>query len=304
MPSKNRLALISLCVVSLFNTGCCCDTVKPGYVGLIVPYYGSKQTKTEYETCYGRVWYNPLTTEIHTFPTYLQQVVWSKDDETDGKPGDQSITFNTSDNNTVNCDVAFAYAVKEDMVSKIFREQRRDIDAITDIYLRSRVRDVFVQYGSQFHVQGIMSADKEKFLELVKQDLKTELEPKGYTIDMVSIVGAVRVDQRVTEAINSTIAQQQKALEADAKVKQSEAEARQAVAVAKGKSDAEIAEAEGKSAARLLISEAEAKANKVLQESLSPDLVKYQALLKWDGKLPTMMSASTPLPFINVDPGK
>lgn len=295
----SRFAALLLASSCLFNAGCGCETVNPGYVGIVVPMYGSKKDKTEYETVYGRVWFNSYYNSVYVFPTFMQQIVWSKDDS-DGLPGDQSITFNTSEGKSINCDVAFAYQIKEEAVPKIFREQRREIDAITNGYLRSKVRDAFVQYAGKVQVHEIMGQGKEQFLADVKKDLIAELEPKGYVIDMVSIVGEMRVDAKVTEAIANTIAQQQKAIEADAKVKQSEAEARQAVAVSKGLADAEIAEAEGKAKARLMIAEAEAKANVMMQESLTPTLLQYQAIKIWDGKLPQMMGGASPVPFIDV----
>jgi regulator of protease activity HflC (stomatin/prohibitin superfamily) len=296
---KSRLALFVILAACSLNVGCSYETVQPGYVGVFVPLYGSKADKTDYETVYGRVWYNPWYNTVYVFPTYMQQVVWSKDDA-DGNPGDQSITFNTSEGKSINCDIAFAYSIKEEAVPKIFREQRREIKEITHGYLRNKVRDAFVQYAGKAQVHEIMGQGKEAFLQEVKADLIKELEPKGYLIDMVSIVGEMRVDAKVTEAISNTIAQQQKAIEAEAKVKQSEAEGRQAVAVAKGKADAERAEAEGKAAAKLKVAEAEAKANKLLQESLSEELLKYEAMKTWDGKLPTFMGGNAPVPFVNV----
>jgi len=41
------------------------------------------------------------------------------------------------------------------------------------------------------------------------------------------------------------------------------------------------------------------KANKILAESLTPEFVHYQAILKWNGELPKF-SGSNPVPFINV----
>lgn len=295
----SRVALMLVAVSSMFNVGCGCTTVKPGYVGIKVPLYGSRESKTEYQTVYGRVWYNSWYNDIYVFPTFMQQIVWTKA-ATEGSVNDDSISFNSAEGKVINCDIALAYSIKENMVPHIFRDQRKSIEDITGVHLRSKVRDSFVRHAGKAAVHEIMGSGKEQLLIDVKKDLQDELGPKGYVIDMISTVGEMRVDAKVTEAISATIAQQQKAIEAEAKVKQSEAEARQAVAVAKGKSDAEVAEATGKASARLTIAEAEAQANKKLQESLSSELIHYQALLRWDGRLPTMMGGQTPIPFINV----
>lgn len=45
--------------------------------------------------------------------------------------------------------------------------------------------------------------------------------------------------------------------------------------------------------------ESQAKANKILADSLTAEFVSYQAILRWDGKLPTMTGTGA-IPFINV----
>lgn len=78
-------------------------------------------------------------------------------------------------------------------------------------------------------------------------------------------------------AINRVIQSTQEAEQAENKVKQIEAEARQEVARAEGKAQAILAEAK-----------AQAEANKILGESLTPELVRYKMVEKWEGKLPTV----------------
>jgi len=49
--------------------------------------------------------------------------------------------------------------------------------------------------------------------------------------------------------------------------------------------------------------EAQATANERLTRSLTPQLVQYEALQKWDGKLP-QMTGSGAVPFIQIPSGK
>ena len=62
--------------------------------------------------------------------------------------------------------------------------------------------------------------------------------------------------------------------------------------------DEEI-EAEANAKQITLNAEAQAKANKILADSLTPEFVHYQGILKWDGRLPTT-NASNVMPFINI----
>jgi regulator of protease activity HflC (stomatin/prohibitin superfamily) len=116
------------------------------------------------------------------------------------------------------------------------------------------------------------------------------LEPEGFVVDMLSFVGKLRVDEKVENSINATIQATQKAIEAENKVKESEAVAKQ-----------HIAEAEGEAKAILTRAESQAKANDLLAKSLTPEVVNFQAMQKWDGVLPTV-TGSGGIPFIQLQP--
>jgi regulator of protease activity HflC (stomatin/prohibitin superfamily) len=104
---------------------------------------------------------------------------------------------------------------------------------------------------------------------------------------MISFVGKCRVDPQVEQSINMTITAGQKSIEAENKIKQSLAEAQQ-----------KIAEADGEAKSVAIRAVAKAEANRILTQSLSPELLQYEALQKWDGKMPTYLGGSGQLPFI------
>jgi regulator of protease activity HflC (stomatin/prohibitin superfamily) len=72
------------------------------------------------------------------------------------------------------------------------------------------------------------------------------------------------------------------------------------VAQAKAEADKKIEDARGTAESILRVAEAQSKANKILAESLTPEFVQYEALQKWDGKLPTTMVPGQATPFISV----
>jgi len=47
-----------------------------------------------------------------------------------------------------------------------------------------------------------------------------------------------------------------------------------------------------------------AEAQRLLRETLTPELLQKQAIDKWDGKFPQVMGGNGALPFINLEPGK
>jgi regulator of protease activity HflC (stomatin/prohibitin superfamily) len=282
-----KFALVFFFLIIAAISSASCTTVEPGYVGIKVNQYGSQRGVQDFPLLTGRVFYNPITEDVHKFPTFLQNIVWTKDPQ-EGSPNDDSITFNSIEGAIINADIALSYGFVAEKVPSIFVEFRRDPDVITRTYMRSQVRDSFSRIGSQMKVTDIFGARKQEFLEAVKKDLSERMAPKGFYFDMISFVGALRVDQRVASSINAVIEATQRAQEAENKVKQTEAEARQ-----------RIAQAEGEAQAILRVAEAQAKANEVVSKSLTAELVRYQAMQKWNGVMP-QVTGNGAIPFFPV----
>lgn len=280
-----RISLIVLTCVFLASFTGCTTRIPPGNVGIKVNLYGSGRGVDDVTATTGRVWYNPFTQEVYSFPTYMQNASWTKE-ATKGSKEDESITFNSVEGAVVNGDVAVSYQIVPEEVPRLFVELRQDADYIRDVYIRSKVRDSFSRNASKMKVVDIFGAGKEKLLTEVKNDLQSSLP--GFKFDMITFVGGLRVDPLVEQSINSTIQATQRAIEAQNKVLQSEAEAQQKVAEAKGRAESVLLEAES-----------QAKANRVLTESLSPQLIQYEALQRWDGVLPRVTGEV--VPFISVD---
>lgn len=268
-----------------------CTVIPPGYVGIKVNQSGGNRGVDQYPVLTGRQFYNPVNERIYEYPVFLQTVVWTKD-PTEGSATDQSITFNSIEGAVVNVDVSLSYAFVTDKVPAIFVEFRRTPEEITNTYMRTKVRDAFSRVASTMPVVDIFGAKKQELLARVKGDLINDLDPKGFRIDSISMVGNPRLDPNVAASINSVIQAAQRAQEAQNKVAQVEAEARQ-----------KVAEAEGEAQKIKTLAEAQAEANERLTRSLTPQLVQYEALQKWDGKLPQMTGGGA-VPFIQVPSGK
>lgn len=266
-----------------------CTVIPPGYVGIKVNQSGGNRGVDQYPVLTGRQFYNPVNERIYEYPVFLQTVVWTKD-VTEGSPSDQSITFNSIEGAVVNVDVSLSYAFMTEKVPAIFVEFRRTPEEITNTYMRTQVRDAFSRVASSMPIVDIFGAKKQELLARVKQDLINALEPKGFRVDSISMVGNPRLDPNVATSINNVIQAAQRAQEAQNKVAQVEAEARQ-----------KVAEAEGEAKKITTLADAQAQANERLTKSLTPQLVQYEALQKWNGQLPQTTGGA--IPFIQVPNG-
>ncbi len=63
-------------------------------------------------------------------------------------------------------------------------------------------------------------------------------------------------------------------------------------------------EAEQEAEATINRAKGQAEAQRLLRETLTPELLQKQAIEKWDGRFPQVMGGGGAVPFINLDPGK
>ena len=68
---------------------------------------------------------------------------------------------------------------------------------------------------------------------------------------------------------------------------------------AQAQADVAKIEADAEAYALKVKADAEAEANKKLNASLTDQLINYNQILQWDGKLPTFMGGSNTMPILN-----
>lgn len=279
--------LIALAAVVVASMTGCGTTIPAGEVGIKVNQWGTNRGVQDYPLATGRIMFNPITEDVFKFPTYKQNRVWTKDTH-EGSAHDESITFNSLEGAVINADIFISYSFEAAKVPSIYVEFRQTAETITDVYIRSEVRDAFSRAASTMKVTDIFGRGKADLERTVLADLQRRLGPRGFKIDAVSFVGALRVDKDVANAIHAVIVATQRAIEAQNKIVQSQAEAQQNIASARGDSLADVIRAMGK-----------ARANEELTRSLNPSVLEWARLNKWNGVLPTVTGGATP--FINVN---
>jgi regulator of protease activity HflC (stomatin/prohibitin superfamily) len=169
--------------------------------------------------------------------------------------------------------------------------------------VRNAVREAFNVVASKVPVQDIYGAAKGQVVSDVNKRLQDQLGKDGFILDQLTINGALRLPESVATAINRALEQKQQAIQAQNRVAQVEAEARQALAQAEGQANAARERARGDADARLITARAEARSNLLLRRSMSPQVMQYRALEKWNGKLP-VMNGNGALPLLTFDATK
>ena len=286
----------ALVAVSALLTGC--NRVEPGWVGIKVNQAGSAKGVEDYPLQTGWVMYMPGLTRVYEYPTFQQNVVWGSSPH-EGRSMDESISFNAKGGVAITADVSMSGKFKMEKVPFIFVKFRADPDVIVHGYLRNEVRDALSRVATTYDPMDIIGEKRGEFLDAVTKEVNSRVGD-WWVIDYITFANKLRLDPRIEQSINNIIEQKQKTAQSELQVKQIRAQADQAVAQAEGEARSKKAIAEGEAQAILAKAEAQAKANQLLSQSLSPTLVQYEALHRWDGKLPVYSGLGNAMPFMNL----
>ncbi|WP_052960647.1 prohibitin family protein [Rhodopseudomonas palustris] len=261
-----------------------CSKVPAGNVGVIVDLYGSNKGVSEKTVGVGRYWIG-WNEELFVFPTFTQNDTWARKSHDDIG---QAITFQTGrDGMVMDADFGISFHVDPDKVSTLFQTYRKGVDEISDIYLRNMVRDAINEKASAMSADEVYGKRKNELVDAVESDVRRDAAPKGIIVEKVYLIGEIRLPSQVRTAIDEKNKAYQLTLQREQEIQQAKAEA-----------DKKIAEARGTAESVLLKAKAEAEANRLVSSSITPELVKYRALDRWNGALPRMTGGA--VPFVNL----
>ena len=274
-----------LLVLSLGLGGC--TKVPSGQVGVKVNMLGGEKGVETEVLDVGWYFLSP-NEQLHLFPTFTQNYVWTADAR-EGSETDESISFQTAEGLTVNGDWGITYTINKSKVSEVFQKYRRGVDEITDVYLRNIVRDEVSRAASIMKVDSVYGNGKSQLLSNVLTEVQNKVGPVGIDVESVYLVSNLRLPPSVEESINNKIGATQKAEQRENEIN-----------TAKAQALIEVEKAQGEANARMITAKAEADANRLVAASLTPVMVQYQSVLKWDGKLPTVSGSNAGM-LINSD---
>ena len=248
-------------LVILFNS---CERVDAGHVGVKVNLYGDNKGVDDVVAVTGMVFYNPITTRIYEFPTFIQHKEYK-----DGN----SFVVNSKDGSEFSVSPIMNYSVQRDKVPAIFSKYRRSLEDIEEGFLKTAVYDAFRLATNKYTADELIS-NRAVFEVEVRRLLDNQLLKEGFVINQfTSNLIYPETFKKSIEAKNNAV---QAALRAENEVKTAEAQAK-----------IKVATAEGNAQALLTSAKAEAEANRMKQQTLTPLLIQLEYVQKWNGVLPT-----------------
>jgi len=258
--------------------------IEAGHVGVEINLAGKQRGASEIPVRTGWVVYSPLSTQIIEFPTYVQTVKWTKDTN-EGHPINEEMGFNSKEGMEIFVDVSLSYAIEPEKVPDFYVKYRvSDMDTFTHGILRDVVRNSLNEVASTYVVEDIYGEKKAEFLRKVQSQIELKMTPVGVSVQQFGFIGAPRVPAVIATAIT-----------AKAQAIQQAERARNELATTQAEAAKKIAEAEGDAKSLVTRAQGEADANRIRQNSLTPQLLELRriensrALIdKWNGQLPTV----------------
>lgn len=295
MTLKHRSAQHLVVALLALGLGASCATIPAGYRGIRVYLLGHPSGVETEPLGVGRYAYWPISQEIYKFPTFQQNTVFP-----------ELVTFQTTEGLTVGVELGISYIVEVEAVTTLFQKFRRGIDEITTIFLRNMIIDALNSVASEMTIEAVYGKGRRELLDEVTATVARQIRPYGIVIDRVYATGEFRFPPQVVSAINAKIEATQRAQQRENEIKESEAEAQKRIARERGEAEQmririemeaknELVRAEAAARGQLIRAEAEAKAIRLRAEALTPQVISWETVTRWDGALPQYSGGPTPL---------
>ena len=266
---KIVLGLVGLFIIlNVFS-----ERIDAGHVGVKVNMYGSDKGVSNVTACTGWVFFNPITTKVYEFPTYIQHKEYKKTDD-----GDNSFTVNTKDGSEFRVSPILNYSVDSGKAPAIFAKYRRTLPELEEGFLKTAIYDAFRLATNNYTAEELIS-NRAAFEVKVRTLLVNQISKEGFIVSQFT--SNLEYPTSFKNAINAKNNAVQQSLMAENQVKTAEAQAKIKIATAQGNAEAMLTSAR-----------AEAESNRLRQQTLTPMLLQQKWIERWDGSLPSTQVGS------------
>ncbi|HEY2981046.1 MAG TPA: prohibitin family protein [Anaerolineales bacterium] len=224
----------------------------------------------------GLHWILPFVEQMVPYSISRQTYTMSVAPQEGQISGDDSIRARTKDGQEVFIDASVIYSVDPAKVVQLHIDwQNRYEEGVVRAISRGTIRDVASQYG----VEEIVSSKRTELEQKITEGLRAKLaENDLLLVDFV--LRDIHFSEEYAAAVEQKQIAEQQVQQAKFVVESKKQEAEQVRQTAQGAADAAVISAKGAAESRLIQAQAEAQANQLLSQSLTPQLIQYQYILR------------------------
>lgn len=272
------IAFVLFVVVVLMPS--CVTYIEPGHVGILIHRAGGGVDPKFLGP--GFQLRNPLLSAIEEYPIFMQTLVLTRA-SSEGSPTNDEINVNSKEGQPLSLDVAMSFELDPTKVPMMYQTFRSNIETIQHGYVKQTIRQALQEVVGDEPIADILGPKKAEVVARSQKLLEQRLAVYGMLVRQFTI-NETRAPESVIEAINIKNVMQQSALTAQNELQKNEFQARGDSIKGAGRAKAITVEAE-----------AQARANRILAESITPTLVQYRLVEKWNGVMPTVAGGAMPM---------
>lgn len=239
--------MVALLAVMSFSS--CRERIDAGYEGIKVNKYGSGKGVDDAVLVTGTVWYNPWTTDIYEYPTFVQTV--------DFEP----FGVNAQEGPEFIIDPTISIKVMDGKSPMIFKKYRKELLEVIKSTIYNYVKDAYRTQLNSFTTDYIIS-HRDSIERAAENYLAKALYKEGFELGPVT--SGLKYPKTIVDAVTA----KSKAIQEAQKVQNE-------LAVVKAEAEKVLVKAK-----------AEKEANELRSQALTPQVLEQMWIEKWDGKLP------------------
>lgn len=201
---------------------------------------------------------------------------------------DRSVTILSKNGLPVPVEMTVLYHLKESMAPTVLGKYGEDIIWDSKLVV-PQVRDVAREVMGNVDIYEL-NKNRDKYSKQIIDKLNQKI---GKYVNVENVmIKEIGIPRKIREAIERKMQMKEDAERAKYEVEKAKQEAERKIAVARGEAAKKKIAADAQAYRILKEAEAQAKANKELAQSVTPELVKYQWVQKWNGKVPKVQAGS------------
>lgn len=250
---KKVIVAVVIAVIAVTILANCFCIVEAGHTGVIVTF--------------GEVNETVLQEGIHPKIPFVQQIVMIDNRITKLEVSTDAFS---KDLQTVSTTLAINYRVDTSKSYSIYKNIGADYETVL---VTPAVNEVLKAIVAQYTAEESVT-NRALISDGLVEGINNKLNEIGLYVTDVNIVNFDFSDAYITAIEEKQVAQQQ-------------------LLKAETEKQTAITNAEAEAEALRIRAEAEAEANKILAQSVTPELVEYNKIEKWDGKLPTVSGGTS-----------
>lgn len=248
--------------------------VSTGCTGVKV-YFGSVQNET-------------LTSGLHLKTPFVCRVV---DVNNKIQKVEVEADSTSKDLQSVNSTLAINYRLSSEASARMYRDVGLKYeDTILHPAIEESAKSVMAKYRAEELIQK-----RSEVSSAIRDEISSKVGEYWIVIDEFNITNFC-FSSAFDEAIEQKLVAEQNKIKAatenEQRVAAAQADAAEAKARAEGEAESQRIKAEGEALAIKAKADAQAEANRVINESITNELIDYNRIQKWNGQLPDVMTGS------------